>query len=177
MARWKLTASHYIQTDQETEWEYTEVDRTNGRPKRHKFRVPTFLDINDPVCWTERIMGMDGKPVEGYINVSDGNNPGAGDVIFKGDPTPDMLPLDDEARAISDTFKEHWRFNVTEQEPGTFAQDLVDNLQRQLAAAQIATKPAEVQVPGLAEFMKTMAEIQAQNAAILAQVVQNQRRA
>lgn len=167
MARWRLTASHYLHLDEVSEWEYTEIDRTNGKQKRKKFIVPTYLDIGDPSMWTEKILGMDGKPVDGYINVTNGTDSEKGDLLFKGNPTPDMEPLDDEATAITNKFKATWKMG-NDVEPGMYAQNLIDNFQQQLADIQVAMKPQTLEIPGFAEFMKAQLEIQTQMATVLA---------
>jgi|SRR5215475_2787785 len=81
MARWKLSVEHYLHTDPPSEWEHKETDQSSGRQMRKVYPVPTWLD-------KETI-------------VSDGNNPKPGDIVFVGEPTPDMQPIDDEAEAIS----------------------------------------------------------------------------
>ncbi len=101
MARWRLITGHYINilTDgKPAEWEYKEVDRTTGKQARKIFPVPVLLDPNDPadhnypgeivVCW-------DGKGQRQ-------------DLIFTGDPTPDMEPMDEEAETISASLQERW---------------------------------------------------------------------
>src|SRR5260370_20903891 len=92
MARWKLVTEHYLNVPG-TEWEYKETSRETGRQVRRVFPVPLHLDPNEN-------------------NIADHNYPGeiivchvgkgqGRDIEFVGPPTPDMQPLDDEAKAIS----------------------------------------------------------------------------
>ena len=144
MARWKLATSHYLNTPGE-EWEYTENDRTTGRPRRTKFPVPRYLDIRDPMCWTNKWGNRDNE--DGEIIVCWEGKGDASDIIFTGDPTPDMIPVDDEAKEISATFAARWD-RRPEDVAGDYSQSLIDRFQVQLAEAQ--TKPVEV--PGMAEL-------------------------
>lgn len=101
MARWRLTEPHYLRVEG-TKWEYTEIDRVTGRPKRTQFDVPQHIDPNSPDDL--KVYGQpDGQDT--IVIVSDGDNAQPKDVIFQGDPTPGMFPLDDAARAISARFE------------------------------------------------------------------------
>lgn len=145
MARWKLMTPHYLNTPGE-EWEYTENDRTTGRPKRVKFPVPRLLDTKDPSCWTNRWGNKDNE--DGEIIVCHEGKGEPTDMVFTGDPTPDMVPVDDEARAISATFEHLWQAKP-ENMAGDYSQSLVDRFQLQMAEA--SAKPIEV--PGLADLV------------------------
>lgn len=96
MARWRLTAAHYLKVPG-TEWEYKEVDMTSGRQARKVFPVPLHLDPNNPSDCN----------YPGDIIVKQGKGEPR-DIIFEGPPTPDMEPLDDEAEAISAKWREKW---------------------------------------------------------------------
>lgn len=145
MARWKLMTPHYLNVPGE-EWEYTENDRTTGRPKRVKFPVPRLLDTKDPSCWTNRWGNKDNE--DGEIIVCHEGKGESSDMVFTGDPTPDMVPVDDEARAISATFEHLWQAKP-ENMAGDYSQSLVDRFQLQMAEA--SAKPVEV--PGLADLV------------------------
>jgi hypothetical protein len=145
MARWKLMTPHYLNVPGE-EWEYTENDRTTGRPKRVKFPVPRLLDTKDPSCWTNRWGNKDNE--DGEIIVCHEGKGEPTDMPFTGDPTPDMVPVDDEARAISATFEHLWQAKP-ENMAGDYSQSLVDRFQLQMAEA--SAKPIEV--PGLADLV------------------------
>lgn len=159
MARWKLMTSHYLNCVDPAEWEYSETDRTTGRQKRIRIPVPRYLDIRDPGDWTNKWNSGTNMAASKLTN-EDGEIivcvPGAGlpgDIEFLGDPTPDMMPVDDEAVAISKTFENHWRYKPE----GTvnYSQSLVDEFQTELA--DVHSKPATVQVDGLSDLVAAMA--------------------
>ena len=152
MARWKLMTSHYLHVDGE-EWEYTENDRVSGRPRRIKFKVPRLLDINDPTCWTNK-WGSQGNE-DGEIIVCYSGKGDSHDIVFYGDPTPDMVPVDDEAKEISAGLAARWNYK-----PDALvdhSQSLIDKFQFEMADVQ--AKP----VPGLAELTTAIGEMAKQN--------------
>jgi hypothetical protein len=160
MARWKLLNAHYLNTRDPTEWEYQETDRTSGRPVRKKFIVPRLLDPREPSDWNHSWGHGDQRDGDVIVCL-----PGKGDpkdIEFLGDPTPDMLPLDDEAKSISASFAEHWRFKAEGQDT-SYSQSLVDKFQSQMAEHE--AKPSTVQVQGLDALIAAMAT---QSAAIQA---------
>lgn len=154
MARWKLATAHYLNVPGE-EWEYTENDRKTGRPKRFKFPVPRHLDINDPTCWTNRWGNKDNE--DGEIIVCWEGKGDSSDIVFLGDPTPDMIPVDDEAREISAMFEARWKHKP--ESSGDYSQSLIDRFQIEMA--DIKSKPVEV--PGLAELTKAIGALVEQN--------------
>lgn len=151
MARWKLMSSHYLNVPDE-EWEYKETDRKTGREKRIRLPVPRLLDINDPSCFTTRLGGdTQAGTAEGEIVVCHEDKGSPGDITFFGDPTPEMVPLDDEAKAITAKFEKQWKYKPEEATAG-HSQSLID--QFQIEMAEVRTKPAEI--PGLAELTAAM---------------------
>jgi hypothetical protein len=160
MARWRLTAPHYLNVEG-TVWEYREVDRTTGRPKRTQFPVPLLLDPTQPSDWTHRI-GMD----DGDVCVSDGKNPDPKDIIYTGSPTPDMQPLDDEAMKISKSLESSWKHPI-ESLPGTFSQHLLDGLQNEVASIQ-ANQAKSAPVEGMTELLTAMTAMMKQNQEMMA---------
>lgn len=108
MARWRLRNSHYLnilnpRTGRSTEWEYQETDQINGETDRKVFSVPKLLDTNDPKCFN----------YPGVIIVcqqsADGKKLGErDDIVFIGDPTPEMEPFDEDAEAISASMQSKW---------------------------------------------------------------------
>lgn len=155
MARWKLMTAHYLKTPGE-EWEYTENDRTTGRPKRMKYPVPRLLDTKDPACWTNRWGNKDNE--DGEIIVCWEGKGEASDIVFFGDPTPDMVPVDDEAREITASFSSRWQ-TQPENMAGDYSQSLVDKFQMEAAEAQ--ARPVEV--PGLSELTQAIGALVQQN--------------
>lgn len=128
MARYRLNTGHYIhalQWDQsQTEWEYTEQSLVNNRMVRRRFKVPMLLDPKDATCCN--------YPGECIVTTKyDERFPL--DIVFEGDPTPDMTPLDDEARARVEELSAKW-IHPIEALPGNFSQSLLDTLERQLSA-------------------------------------------
>lgn len=103
MARWRLRNPHYLnilnpKTGRKTEWEYQETDQFTGETDRKVYSVPKLLDTADPKCYNypgQIIVCFEGK---GQPN----------DIVFFGDPTPEMEPFDEEAEAISESFKAKW---------------------------------------------------------------------
>lgn len=162
MARWKLSCPHYINTPG-TEWEYQETDRKTGRPIRKKFPVPQLLDPADPTCWTNRWGSADNA--DGEIIVCHEGKGESSDQIFLGDPSPDMIPVDDEAKAISASFAKVWQHRPEEAQPNSFSQSLVDRFQIQMAEAQQnAAKPLE----GMETLLGAMTKMMDQNAQLIA---------
>lgn len=118
MARWKLDEAHYLfgyppdLEDTVVEWEYKETDRINGRERRKRFKVPFYFEAETIVCLEGK-----GQPT---------------DSIFEGPPTPAMVPLDDEAKAISAQHSKSW-IHPIESLPGQgFSASLLSGLERQL---------------------------------------------
>lgn len=159
MARWKLMTPHYLNVPGE-EWEYTENDRTTGRPKRLKFQVPRLLDTRDPSNWTNRWGNKDNE--DGEIIVCWQGKGEASDIVFIGDPTPDMVPVDDEAREISAKFETRWKAKP-EAMAGDYSQSLVDKFQIEMAEQR--AKPPEV--PGLAELTAAIGSLVQTNQKLL----------
>ncbi len=169
MARWKLVNAHYLNCVG-TEWEYNEVDRTTGRQVRMRLPVPRHLNPYDPSDWTNRWGNKDNE--EGEIVVCHAGKGEPKDVVFQGDPTPDMVPIDDEAKAISGSFTELWRYKPEVDAPGGFSQSMVDKFQSQFAELQ--SKPSTV--PGLEDLAKAVAAIAKQNQDMLQSLVKPDRR-
>lgn len=175
MARWKLMASHYLNTVTPTEWEYFAV--AGGKSVRKRFQVPRYLDVLNPADWTIKAGGVpvefggNDEGAEGAIIVCHEGKGERGDIEFRGNPTPDMMPVDDEAKAVSAQFEAHWKYKPDTAE-SSFSQSLVDNLESM--RAEIESRPATVQVEGLSEAMASIAATQKLMADL---IVSNHRRA
>ncbi len=163
MARWYLTAPHYLKLRDPLKWEYTETSRITGRPRRVQFDVGYYVDPNDESQCQE-------KPSEwreqGRCWVSDGKDSKPGDIIFVGEPTPDMIPdpenLDDESHKITAFLKTRkWKdFNPADAMQ-SFSQAMIDgHLQAQ---AEVTTKPDN----GMNELAAAIQALAAQNAEML----------
>ena len=146
MARWKLMTAHYLNVPGE-EWEYKEQDRKSKREVRRRIPVPRHLDPMDPQAWNNRWGSGDNEEGEVIVAHASGAHEDR-DHLFLGDPTPDMVPLDDEARELSAKFSERWRYKPETSE-GNYSQSLVDKFQFEMAEAR--SKPAEI--PGMSDLV------------------------
>ena len=155
-------AAHYLNVPGE-EWEYVENDRSTGRPIRHKFPVPRLLDPKDKACWT--VKWGAGSDEEGEIIVCLEGKGEPRDQVFFGNPTPDMMPVDDEAKVISESFATLWSYKP-ETDTNNYSQSLIDRFQLEAEVAKVsAAKPATVE--GLAELTAAIGTMVKQNAEIL----------
>lgn len=152
--RWQLTEPHYLNVPG-TKWEQTIVDRNTGRPQRKSFTVPMHLHPESDVDWNR----MDG--FVGFITVchEGGGHPDGKDIVFIGDPTPGMLPLDDEAKALSGKFS----WTPTEgtddiSQSNSFANKMLNGLIKDMAELQAGVRGAP-QAEGLGELIATMREM------------------
>lgn len=174
MARWKLMAPHYLNLTDKTEWEYMEV--SNGKHRRHRFVVPRVLDPRDPGDWNSR-WGQDST--NAMVGNADGEIvvclPGKGapnDFEFLGEPTPDMMPLDDEAQAISASYSEKWNYRPDNAD-SSFSQSLVDGFRE----AMEDRTPQTVQIEGFNDLMAMLARSQQATAEALTHLASPSRRA
>lgn len=158
MARWRLTAKHYLNVPG-TIWRHEETSRDTGERVEQEYPVPKYLDPDDPKQQNrqgEIIVCLDGKGERG-------------DITFIGKPTPDMEPLDAEAEAITALERPKWEHPI-ESLPmtGDFTQSLFTALQRQVdAAAQAQPLPnvsAGVDPAAFALMQEQMAQLMARNA-------------
>ena len=167
MARWKLLTAHYLHTVDPTQWEYTETDRKTGRPRRVKFTVPRYLDPREPSDWTNHWGTKDDS--DGEVIVCQPGKGAENDIEFLGDPTPDMMPLDDEAKVISAKLEPHWAYKPETAE-GSYSQSLVDKFEESMAAVQSSPKQ-EVTIAGLDTLIAAIAkQAEATNALLVGQI-------
>jgi len=166
MARWKLLASHYLNVPG-TEWEYKEIDRTTGRPKLRKFPVPLLLDPGQYADCNYRDT-VNGDPEIIVCHEGKGLDK---DIIFVGDPTPDMLPLDDEAKAISATFAGKWGHPIESLEANgpSYSEQLLNKLQEEVA--DVRSKTTSNQVEGMSELLTAMTQMMKQNQEMMSAIL------
>lgn len=132
MARWKVTAKHYIHAEQygqPTEWERQETNVDTGRMFRKTFKVPLYIDPDDRFCINQQ---------EGFCVVARKGSEKPGDIVFFGAPTPDMEPLDAEAQAETDEIKHKWINPIEGLDPQIgqeFGKQLLEMLNKQLDQA------------------------------------------
>lgn len=136
MARWKLSSTHYLNVPG-VEWEHSETDLFSGRLNRKRYPVPMYLDPKDPI-------DCNGRRRDELIVCHEGKGERL-DIIFVGDPTPDMVPLDDEAEEISHSLAGRWVHPI----------ESLPETQSML--------PAEIEVAGMADLVKAMTDVQKQN--------------
>lgn len=108
--RWRLTEPHYIHVPcfpdgTRVEWEHKETNRESGRAVRKLYTVPLLLDPRDKADFNHPDDIIIARDVEGAHH-----NPR--DLIFLGDPTPGMEPLNEEAEAISNALRHKWEHPV-----------------------------------------------------------------
>jgi hypothetical protein len=164
----------------ENYWEQTETDRETGKQKRKQYPVPTHLDPKDPGVWThksgDRHISQGGNAftdgeilvswAKGYKFVRDDGEEFVAKVepedrrnlIFVGAPTPGMEPLDDEAKEIMKAFR--WADPMKDKYFGmTYAERLIFD------------KVTNDDAKPMAEILKAMTEMMAQNQALIASLV------
>ena len=132
MARWKVTAKHYLHAEQygqPTEWERQEINTETGRLFRKTYKVPMLIDPDDKYCVNRN---------EGFCVVARKGTEKPGDIVFFGPPTPDMEPMDDGAQAETDAEKHKWINPIDSLAPEIgqeFGKQLLEMLERQLDVA------------------------------------------
>lgn len=167
VARWRLTAPHYINVEiagQHTEWEHTETNRDTGRQARTRFKVPTLLNPDDPTNYN----------YPGEIIVA--NAPYGRDLVYKGPPTADMEPLNEAAQAITDAERPKWQHPI-ESLSGSYGEAVLDKLSRQLEAVMSksgplpqATSIGQVSPEQFAEMQRQVQMLMEQNAQLMAKL-------
>lgn len=153
MARWALRAKHYLSVA-DCEYEYTETNRSDGKARKLKFKVPRYLDPEEPgdITYSPDVtICYEGKGLPR-------------DIVFFGDPTPDMEPLDAEAVAISKSFEPRWINPMSDQAlpaTGTYSDAMLTQFER--ALTEIVNKVGIPKaLPNVAIPDDALAKIQAQ---------------
>lgn len=159
MARWALRQKHYLKVEG-TRWRYEETDRETGERNEQEFPVPRLLDPDSPRdCRTagQCVVAYKGSEVRG-------------DWVFTGPPTPDMEPLDDEAKALSAGWEPKWANPISDlPSQGGFSDALLAGLEKQLTAA-FANAGAMVQPTSLKGVsQEDFTKLQEQVAALMAE--------
>jgi len=175
MARWKIMMPMYLNCigDASTSWEYKETDRSTGRERRKTLAVPRYLNPADPGDWTWNDPSANRDNANGEVIVCHEGKGEGRDIAFRGDPTPDMVPVDDEAKEISAGFAERWRYKPEASEV-SYTQSMLDKFMAE--KAEIEAKPQTVEVAGLSDLVAAMAAMQAQNQQLLTSLLSPERR-
>lgn len=169
MARWKLVTPHYLHlTEGGAEWEYKEINRQTGRPKSTKFKVPTLLDPTDPTCWNHQV-GRD----DGMVVVTNGGSSQPNDYIFSGSPTPDMVPMDEEAEKITAAMEKKWNITTTELKAG-YSDKLVQDFESEIQKLKTEIQPQVAKVEGMDALVTALTAVMKQNEAIITTLLANQ---
>lgn len=103
MARWRVTAKHYLlakQFGEDTTWVREETNRDTGRAFRRTFAVPLYIDPEDPLCINRNL---------GFCVVATEGSEMPGDITLLSPCTPDMEPLDDDAKRITAEESKKWK--------------------------------------------------------------------
>lgn len=103
MARWRVTAKHYLlakQFGEDTTWVREETNRDTGRAFRRTFAVPLYIDPEDPLCINRNL---------GFCVVATEGSEMSGDITLLSPCTPDMEPLDDDAKRITAEESKKWK--------------------------------------------------------------------
>lgn len=175
MARWKLTDAHYLAVPG-TEWEYKETNRETGRQARKVYEVPVYLNPKDSADWN--------YPRDEAIIVSNKFDPAfPRDIVFRGTPTPDMEPLDDDAQAISDSERSKWihpieALNMTYSESrlSEFERAIAEHTAKSMAAAPPALSLSGVDPAAFERMQQQLASLIEQNAKLQAAIDAPKRR-
>lgn len=141
-----------------------------------------FLDPSDPSDHNYISgRGPDGAPIEGQIIVTQvvEGSPSRypADIIFEGEPTPEMEPLNDAAEAITTTLRKKWERNPIDMIAGDFSQSLIRHFEEQmngLVHSGIATPnvPVKGSLDEIATLKSQVQQLMEQNAAIQAQLLE-----
>ncbi len=104
--RWRLTEAHHLNVAQlpdgtKVEWEHKETARESGRTVRKLYPVPMFLEPKDAADHNYPGEIIVAHAVDGCHNLRQ-------DYIFSSPPTPGMEPLNAEAEAITEVWRERW---------------------------------------------------------------------
>lgn len=140
MAKWRLTSDHYLNVvcdeyGEKIDYEYSETDQQTNRVRRRSWDVPMLIG-------REKIVTNKQEDFDAF-----GGDTRERPVLFKGDPTPDMQPIDEEAKAISAKLQPKWRHAI-ESLPTTYNGDysasLIAGFEKLLTQAAAQQKPVEL---------------------------------
>ena len=164
--RWSLRNAHYIKVQElpdgtRVEWEHKETARETGRTVRKLFAVPMLLDPKEPADCNYPGEVIVAHAVEGCHNLR-------ADYIFLGEPTPEMEPLNDEARAISDSLQKKWQHPIDtlpvnggmSSQEMVFMQNMMTEFVKQVGAA-LPQGNASVPDPEKEEMKERLAKLEA----------------
>lgn len=168
MARWRLTHKHNLNVIG-NKYEYKETSNT-GRSVRRSNDCALFLDPEDPGDCNY----VDESGMKILIVAHDNAAANSKDILFRGPPTPDMVPLDDEAKAISAELEPTWgkAFTMSDDVEGGYTQKLLLNLTEVLQANKAGAVPVNDEALGelkskIASLETNMASLMEMNRALI----------
>jgi hypothetical protein len=132
------------------------------------YPVPLFLHPESPNDWNYQ----DSRNDDGEIIVCHEGKGLPKDIVFIGDPTPGMLPLDEEAEAITAKFGKNWTPTAgldDQSQSNSFSQKLLLGMLDQMSDVQTKAAAAPM-APGFEKFMEMMSAMMAQQTQILAAI-------
>ena len=186
MARWLLREPHYLNSP-DTFWEQQMTDRETGRQKRVQYPVPLHLDPNNPADWNYKSGGahitQGGNAfTEGGIVVCYKGKGELKDIIFEGAPTPGMEPIDDEAKELTAKLSHKLGYDVfalAGDENATYSNHILNKAADLFSEAQSKTSEVSAELVSAQketrDIMATMAQVLAQNAALLKELTSPRR--
>lgn len=176
MAKWRLVHDHYLnvsadQYGEKIDYEYAETDAQTNRIRRRSWAVPMFIPRDSIVTNKQE----DFDAYNGDVN----HRP----IVFLGDPTPDMMPVDEEATKISATFQAKWKHAIESLSGtmggGDFSASLIAGLEKMMDQAAVRNGQASAVVPNVstagvdpaafAQMQKQMQELMDLNMKLLAE--------
>jgi len=163
MARFLLKEKHYINIVG-NEWEREETNQATGKKLRQRFAVPQYLDPDD---------SKDHNSPEGIIVSTKEDRRYPRDLIFTGLPTPDMMPLDDEAEAMLEEYKATYKGeHPIDSLPVSLAESIAKALEMQIESMGGREKAIipNTSLARVEELEKSNAELKAQLAEILSRL-------
>jgi hypothetical protein len=166
MARWRLTAKHYIhatRNGEPTQWIREETNRDTGRTNRKAYVVPMYLD---PEAQSD-------QNYPGEIIIARPKGAQLRDILVADDfvPTIDMEPLDEEAEVLSAEVRRRGLHPIDSlpAQGVTYAEHLLTRLNEQLEKA--ARDAPSAPDPAIKKLQEDVARLMDANAKLQAQLV------
>lgn len=164
--RWRLINAHYLKVAElpdgtRVEWEHKEISRETDRAARKLYAVPILLNPNDPADCNYPGELIVAHAIDGASNLRQ-------DIVFIGDPTPEMEPLNDAAQAITDALRPKWEHPIDtlpvnggmNSQEMAFMQSMMTEFAKQIGAV-LPTANAPVPNEDVGELKERLAKLEA----------------
>lgn len=157
--RWRLIGAHYLKVEQLpdgtiVEWEHKETNKANGRTVRKLFPVPMLLEPKDSADHNYPGEIIVASRVEGARNLPN-------DIIFFGEPTQEMEPLNEAAETITEALRHKW-INPVETLPANGGMNAQETLfMQQMMKAFAQANPQPVALPDEEGLKERIAKLEA----------------